>query len=77
MKEQIIEKWSTLKEVQEYLGVGRDTILQWLQKEICLLIRWAASGNLSYQKLMIGFAPEGLLMTILAQKINETRLTDT
>ena len=48
-----------------------------LQKEICLLIRWAASGNLSYQKLMIGFAPEGLLMTILAQKINETRLTDT
>ena len=27
MKEQIIEKWSTLKEVQEYLGVGRDTIL--------------------------------------------------
>ena len=71
MKEQIIEKWSTLKEVQEirfYNG---------LQKEICLLIRWAASGNLSYQKLMIGFAPEGLLMTILAQKINETRLTDT
>ena len=64
MKEQIIEKWSTLKEVQEYLGVGRDTILQWI-------------ANLSYQKLMIGFAPEGLLMTILAQKINETRLTDT
>lgn len=27
MKEQPIEKWSTLKEVQEYLGVGRDTIL--------------------------------------------------
>ena len=22
-----IEKWSTLKEVQEYLGVGRETIL--------------------------------------------------
>ena len=32
MKEQIIEKWSTLKEVQEYLGVGRDTILQWIAK---------------------------------------------
>jgi len=27
VKEQVIEKWSTLKEVQEYLGVGRDTIL--------------------------------------------------
>lgn len=32
MKEQTIEKWSTLKEVQEYLGVGRYTILQWIAK---------------------------------------------
>jgi hypothetical protein len=30
-----IEKWSTLKEVQEYLGVGRETILHGSQKEIC------------------------------------------
>ena len=77
MKEQIIEKWSTLKEVQEYLGVDEIRFYNGLQKEICLLIRWAASGNLSYQKLMIGFARRELLMTILAQKINETRLTDT
>ena len=27
-----IEKWSTLKEVQAYLGVGRETILQWIAK---------------------------------------------
>jgi len=27
-----IEKLSTLKEVQEYLGVGRETILQWIAK---------------------------------------------
>ena len=27
-----IEKWSTLKEVQDYLGVGRETILQWIAK---------------------------------------------
>lgn len=27
-----IEKWSTLKEVQEYLGVRRETILQWIAK---------------------------------------------
>ena len=32
MKGQPIEKWSTLKEVQEYLGVGRDTILQLIAK---------------------------------------------
>ena len=27
-----IEKWSTLKEVQDYLGVGRETILQGIAK---------------------------------------------
>ncbi len=32
MKEMVVEKWSTLKEVQEYLGVGRETILQWISK---------------------------------------------
>ena len=26
-----IEKWVTLKEIQAYLGVGRDTILQWIE----------------------------------------------
>lgn len=30
--EQQIEKWVTLKDVQSYLGVGRDTILQWIAK---------------------------------------------
>lgn len=32
MNEKCIEKWSTLKEVQDYLGVGRETILQWIAK---------------------------------------------
>lgn len=32
MNEQIVEKWVTLKEVQEHLGVGRETILQWIAK---------------------------------------------
>ena len=32
MKEMVVEKGSTLKEVQEYLGVGRETILQWISK---------------------------------------------
>lgn len=27
-----IEKWVTLKEVQQYIGVGRETILQWISK---------------------------------------------
>ncbi|MGI6051880.1 MAG: helix-turn-helix domain-containing protein [Bilifractor sp.] len=28
-----IEKWSTLKEVQEYLGVGRENILQMIKEK--------------------------------------------
>ena len=27
-----IEKWVTLKEIQAHLGVGRETILQWIAK---------------------------------------------
>jgi len=27
-----IENWSTLKEIQEHLGVGRETVLQWIAK---------------------------------------------
>lgn len=27
-----IERWVALKEIQEYLGVGRETILQWIAK---------------------------------------------
>ncbi len=32
MNEQVVEKWVTLKEVKEHLGVGRETILQWIAK---------------------------------------------
>ena len=27
-----VEKWVTLKEIQEHLGVGRETVLQWISK---------------------------------------------
>lgn len=27
-----IENWVTMKDIQAYLGVGRDTILQWIDK---------------------------------------------
>lgn len=29
-KKNTIENWSTLKEIQAYLGVGRETILKWI-----------------------------------------------
>ena len=30
MTDNSVEKWSTLKDVQEHLGVGRETILHWI-----------------------------------------------
>lgn len=32
MSDNSLEKWVTLKELQEYLGVGRETILSWISK---------------------------------------------
>lgn len=32
MSNENIEKWSILKEVQAYLGLGRENILQWIAK---------------------------------------------
>lgn len=33
MGEQLqVENWVTIKDVQKYLGVGRETILQWIAK---------------------------------------------
>ena len=34
MSEVNIEKWVTLKEVQAYLGVGRETVLTWIAKRM-------------------------------------------
>jgi len=31
---EIIEKWSTLEEVSEHLGVSKDTIRNWIRKEV-------------------------------------------
>ena len=33
MSTDTLENWSTLKDVQAHLGVGRETILQWISKK--------------------------------------------
>lgn len=32
MNDNNVEKWVTLKEIQAHLGIGRETILQWIAK---------------------------------------------
>lgn len=32
MSNENLEKWSTVRDVQAYLGIGRETILQWIAK---------------------------------------------
>ncbi len=31
---EIIEKWSTLEEVADHLGVSKDTVRNWIRKEV-------------------------------------------
>ena len=59
-----VEKWVTLKDVQAYLGVGRETILQWISKRNMPAYK---VGRL--WKSMIGFAPaEHPMITHLKKK---------
>ena len=44
-KKDNLEKWSTLKEIQEYLGIGRETVLQWIANATCQPTRWADCGS--------------------------------
>lgn len=32
MNEESVEKWADSKEVQEYLGIGRETVTEWINK---------------------------------------------
>lgn len=32
MNEESVEKWADSREVQEYLGIGRETVTEWINK---------------------------------------------
>lgn len=67
MKEQPIEKWSTLKEVQEYLGVGRDTILQWIAKRNMPAYKVGRLWKFKLSEVDVGFVLAVRLMIVRHQ----------
>lgn len=52
------EKWSSLEETAEYLGVTKDTIRSWIKKTDIPAHKVVDFGNLNFPKLMNGLKAE-------------------
>ena len=47
---EITNRWYSLKEICEYLGVSRDTIFKWIETKNMPAKRWDVSGNSKLMK---------------------------
>lgn len=55
-----VERWYSMEEICEHLGVSRDTVLVWIKNVKCLPQRWVVFGSLRLVKLMNGRNQEKL-----------------
>ena len=46
MSEPMLEKWSSIEEIANHLGVSKDTIRIWIKKKKCLHIKLVSNGDL-------------------------------
>lgn len=60
----LINKWASLEEIADYLGVTKDTIRNWIKKQIYRHIRLEDCGNSNFQKLMNGLRVEKVLYNL-------------
>lgn len=49
-----IERWYSMKEICEYLGVSRDTVLDWIERRNMPAAKSDAFGNSKSVKLTLG-----------------------
>lgn len=49
-----IERWYSMKEICEYLGVSRDTVLDWIERRNMPAAKSDAFGNSKSAKLTLG-----------------------
>lgn len=48
------ERWSSLEEVSEHLGVSKDTIRNWIKKKLSPIVELENNTNSKYLKKMNG-----------------------
>lgn len=48
-------RWISMTEICNYLGISRDTAIKWINKKICQHTKLGVYGNLKLTKLTNGF----------------------
>lgn len=64
-----VERWYSLEEIANHLGVSKDTIRSYIKRVLFHFTKWVDNINLSFQKWMLGLKVVRVPMQI-NKKIN-------